>query len=350
MQVLASISYTKLTRIGVGQGMNSEVYLADDSQLGGQVAAKEIDKARFANPTAYFNEAQTMFAVAHDNVVAVQYACQTATTISLVMPYYVRGSLASRIQNCPLQLSEIQRVAQGVLAGLAHIHLVGYIHFDVKPSNVLFSDRDRPMVADFGQSRAISPTGVVTVPLLYIDAQPPETISTGVATQLADIYHTGILMYRALNGDSFFKSQLPADPTTLRAKIVSGRFPDRSRFMPHVPPRLRTLVRKALRVNPSDRFQAATEMADALSRVKLILDWSVEPIASGGFRWRAIRPGQCDLLVEMTNRNGAWDVTSFTQRTGEPMRAKRRKENWRRGLSLDDAYAHLNDVFETLPE
>ncbi len=89
MQVLASISYTKVSRIGVGQGMNSEVYLADDSQLGGQVAAKEIDKARFANPTAYFNEAQTMFAVAHDNVVAVQYACQTATTISLVMPYYV---------------------------------------------------------------------------------------------------------------------------------------------------------------------------------------------------------------------------------------------------------------------
>jgi eukaryotic-like serine/threonine-protein kinase len=147
MQVLASISYTKLNRIGVGQGMNSEVYLANDSQLSGQVAAKEIEKARFANPTAYFTEAQTMFAVVHDHVVAVQYACQTATMISLVMPYYVRGSLTDRIRNCPLQLSEVQRVAQGVLAGLAHIHLAGYIHFDVKPSNVLFSNTDKPMVA-----------------------------------------------------------------------------------------------------------------------------------------------------------------------------------------------------------
>jgi serine/threonine protein kinase len=350
MQVCASISYTKLNRIGVGQGMNSEVYLADDSQLGGQVAAKEICKARFANPAAYFDEAQTMFAVAHDNVVAVQYACQTATIISLVMPYYLKGSLADRIQNCPLQLSEIQRVAQGVLAGLAHIHLAGYIHFDVKPSNVLFSNTNKPMVADFGQSRSISTTGVVTVPPLYVDAQPPETISTGLATQVADIYHVGLLMYRALNGDIFFKSQVPADPALLRARISAGKFPDRARFMPHVPLRIRTLVRKALRVTPADRFQTATEMADAFSRVDLTLDWSAEPLLLGGFRWRALRPGQCDLIVELINRGGTWAVETFTEKKGEPRRAKEKSDNWRSGLSLNDAYAHLKDVFERLPQ
>ena len=350
MQVLASISYTRLSRIGVGQGMNSEVYLAGDSQLGGQVAAKEIDKARFANPTAYFNEAQIMFAVAHDNVVAVQYACQTAATISLVMPYYANGSLADRIQSCPLQLSEVQRIAQGVLAGLAHIHLASFIHFDLKPSNILFSNTNRPMVADFGQSRAISSTGVVTVPPLYMTSQPPETISTGVASQLADIYHTGLLMYRALNGDAFFRSQLAPDPTVLMAKIAAGKFPDRNMFMPHVPPRVRTLVRKALRVNPTDRFQSATEMADALTRVNLPLDWSVTAHPSGGFRWRAVRPGQCDLVVELVNNAGNCDIKTFTELVAEPRRAKCRKENWRAGLSLSDAHAHLKDVFERLAQ
>jgi serine/threonine protein kinase len=168
MRVDGTISYTRVRQIGIGQGMNSTVWLADDPQLGGQVAAKEIPKTRFANPTNYFDETQTMFAVAHDNVVAVQYACQTPDLISLVMPYYQNKSLADRIQNRPLQLSETLRVAQGVLAGLAHIHLRNYIHFDVKPSNVLFSNMNRPMVADFGQSRAISSTGVVTVPPLYM--------------------------------------------------------------------------------------------------------------------------------------------------------------------------------------
>lgn len=349
MQVSGLTSYIKLQQIGVGQGMNSKVYLADDQQLGGQVAAKEIEKSRFANSAGYFDETQTMFAAAHDNVVAVQYACQTPTMISLIMPYYKKGSLAERIQDRPLRLSEVQRVLQGVLAGLAHIHLTGYIHFDVKPSNVLFSKTDRPMVADFGQSRAISPIGVVTVPPLYMSAQPPETISTGVATTVADIYHTGLLMYRALNGDIFYTSQIPADDAVMEAKISRGKFPDRTRFMPHVPSRIRTLVRKALRVNPADRFQTATEMADALSRVNLILDWSVEPLQLGGFRWRALRPDQCDLVVEMTNQGKTWDVQIFTEKKNEPRRAKGRKENWQSGLSRDDAFAHLNDIFETLP-
>jgi serine/threonine protein kinase len=201
MQVIGSVSYTKLKQIGVGQGMNSEVFLADDPQLGGRVAVKEIEKIRFGNPAAYFVEAQTMFRVAHENVVAVQYACETPATISLVMPYYRRGSLADRISYRPLQLGEAQRIAQGVLAGLAHIHLVHYVHFDIKPSNVLFSNTNQPMVADFRQSRSISATGVIAVPPLYINTRPPETIKTGVATAVAGIYHVGLLLYRVLNGD-----------------------------------------------------------------------------------------------------------------------------------------------------
>jgi eukaryotic-like serine/threonine-protein kinase len=281
-------------------------------------------------------------------VVAVQYACQTPTIISLIMPYHRRGSLADRIQDRPLKLSEVHRVTQGVLSGLAHIHLTGYIHFDVKPSNVLFSQTDKPMVADFGQSREISPTGVVTVPPLYFSAQPPETINSGVATTVADIYHVGLLMYRALNGDSFFTSQVPTNDVLLRSLISRGKFPDREKFMPHVPSRIRTLVRKAIRINPVDRFQTATEMADALSRADLVLDWSVKPLRLGGLRWRALRPDQCDLVVELTNQGRTWEVEAFTERKNEPRRAKGKKEIWRSGLSRDDAFVHLKDVFEGL--
>jgi eukaryotic-like serine/threonine-protein kinase len=351
MQVIGSISYNTLKRIGVGQGMNSKVYLADEPQLGGRVAVKEIDKSLFRNPADYFNEARTMFAATHENVIAVQYACETPTTISLVMPYYQKGSLFDRIQNCPLQLSEALRVAQGVLAGLAHIHLAHYVHFDIKPSNVLFSDADKPMVADFGQSRAIDPTtGIVTVPPLYFNAQPPETISTGVATTVADIYHVGLLLYRALNGDKFFTSQIPGDDAVLMKKISKGKFPDRSLFMPHVPARIRTLVRKALRVKPAERFQAAMEMADAFSRVSLALDWAMEPLSLDGFRWRASRTSCADFIVEMINQGSMWGVEAFTEKPGGPRRAKGKNENWRSGLTLDEAHAHLTDVFDRLQE
>lgn len=348
MNVLAAIAYTKLRQIGVGQGMNSKVYLADEPQLGGRVAVKEIEKGKFGNPANYFSEAQVMFRSAHQNVVRVQYGCQTADIVSLVMPYYGRGSLADRIADRPLRLSELRNLAQAVLAGLAHIHITGYIHFDIKPSNVLFTDTGVPMVADFGQSRSISPTGVVTVPPLYFSSLPPETVATGTATLLADIYQAGLLLYRALNGDGFFTGQLPPTDAVLRAAIAAGRFPDRRAFMPHVPRRLRTLVRKALRTRPGERFQSATELADALSRVPILLDWSAEPLPAGGFRWRAARPGQADLVVERTNRGGMWDVATFTEKPGEPRRAKDRKAHWRSGLTDGAAEQHLKAVFERL--
>ena len=214
---------------------------------------------------------------------------------------------------------------------------------------MLFSNTDRPTRYRF---RAVacdwSGWRVVSVPPLYYVSQPPESIRTGIATSSADIYQVGLLMYRALNGDHFFTSQVPPTPPLLRAQISAGKFPDRKRFMPHVPSRLRTLVRKALHINPTNRFQSATDMADALSRVKLGLDWSVEPLPLGGFRWRALKPGQCDLVVELADYGGTWTVETFSERKGLPRRAKGKNENWRTGLNLNDAYSHLEDVFGQL--
>lgn len=350
MQIVGSMTYNTLQEIGVGEGRNSKVYLADEPQLGGRVAIKEIDKTSFGDPTQYFNEAQAMFRTTHANVVPILYACQTPSCISLAMPHFPAGSLAKRIKDGPLRLSEVLRIAQGILAGLAHIHLGGFVHFDLKPSNVLFSSTDVPMVADFGQSQPMSSAGVATAPdRVYSTAFPPETLTSGAGTVHADIYQTGLLLYRALNGDPFFADQIPADLPSLLDKITRGKFPDRQSFMPHVPKRLRTLVRKALLVNPAGRFQTATEMADSFGRVALELDWSVERIPGGGSRWRASRPGHATLVVELTRGANGWTVEVFTEKTGEPRRAKGRGENWRAGLSLSEAHAHLKQVFVRLP-
>jgi len=144
MQVVASIEYQKIRQIGIGQGMNSEVFLASDPQLNGTIAVKEIPKANFGNSiSSYFSEAQTMFAAAHPNIVPIQYACETTDRVCLAMPYFSQGSLSDRINVDPLSLLEIQRVAQGVLSGLARIHAAGFLHLDIKPSNVLLSENRR---------------------------------------------------------------------------------------------------------------------------------------------------------------------------------------------------------------
>ena len=239
MDVLAEIRYQKIRPIGVGQGMNSEVFLAFDPQLSGEIAVKEIQKSSLGNsPHSFFDEAGRMFASAHPNVVPLHYACQTAALVAVAMPYYRNGSLKSRIDVIPLSPKECLRIGHGVLLGLTRIHLQNFLHLDVKPSNVLFDDIDRPLVADFGQARSLN-SGVVTAPRMYQLAFPPETLQTSRATVQSDIYQAGLLLYRAVNGNPYYEAQVPPLPDLPR-KIIGGQFPNRDSFMPHVPRRLRT--------------------------------------------------------------------------------------------------------------
>ncbi|MGO9086807.1 MAG: serine/threonine-protein kinase [Candidatus Sulfotelmatobacter sp.] len=347
LDVLAEIRYQKMRPIGIGQGMNSEVFLVFDPQLGGEIAVKEVPKARFGtSPASYFEEAGAMFASAHPPVVPVLYACQTAAQISVAMPYYANGSLHSRIEAGPLRLRECLRVGHGVLHGLTQIHLQSFLHLDVKPSNVLFDDTDKPMVADFGQARSLN-CGVVTAPRMYQHAFPPETLQTTLATVQSDVYQTGLLLYRCVNGNPYYEAQVPV-PHELRAKIVAGKFPNRELFMPHVPKRLRTVIRKALRMAPTDRYHSATEMSDALAKVEVALDWAVTVGANGAVTWRAARRDRPDLVVELSPASGAaWDVGASTAGcTG--LRAKARGRYWRDRLTRKDAEVHLKQVFAEL--
>jgi len=347
MEILGEIRYRRGDQIGAGEGMNSTVFLATDPQLQGALAVKEIPKAKLGNDLdSYFEEARIMFASAHPNVVRIQYACQTSDQVCLAMPYYPAGSLAHKIISAPLPLNEIVRVGDSVLSGLSQVHRKRFLHLDVKPTNVLF-DGARPMLADFGQSREARSNGVVQVPEMYMHAWPPEVVTLGTATVESDIFQVGLLLYRAANGEPWYQTQIPS-PQALEFKIVNGKFPDRSSFMPHVPRRLRRVIRKALRVDATDRYHSAIEMARDLGRLEVTLDWVVSETSAGGTRWSAERVGQPELVVELTRLSAAsLRVEAYTTRE-EQRRAKRPLEFSRTFGTSKDAMDHLNWVFSEL--
>jgi serine/threonine protein kinase len=310
MRVLAELEYTTIRQIGVGQGANSTVYLADEHQLGGVVVVKEMEKTRFSDPTAYFAEAQVMFSTNTTNVVPIQYACQTHDKICLVMPFLPGGSLADRITTTPLPPCDAVRTFLAVLDGLSEIHLKGYLHLDLKPSNILFDADGRPLIADFGQSRPIPPGGFAIQPRLYCLSVPPEIVSTGIAacTIQTDIYQAGLSLYRAVNGDRFVDRQKPVSWDDIK----TGRFPDRRKFQPHVPKGLRTVIRKALEVDPANRYRSAMEFADALGQIDCPYNWVMLERADQSVEWRVRRPGQPEMVVELMPVGSRWNVQVHT--------------------------------------
>ncbi len=350
MQVDATVRYEKLNEIGVGQGMNSKVYLATDAQFSGRIAVKEIPKATFGSTVSdYYREAERMFSAPHPNVVPVHYAGEAGSLICIAMPYFQHGSLASLIGNGPLRLREVIRVGQGVLSGLARVHNAGLLHLDVKPSNVLMDDSANPLLADFGQSRHFGMSGVVSVPSMYTRVMPPETLLTGTSGIHSDIYQAGLLLYRMCNGEPHYQAQVTKlSVTTTERAITKGKFPDRSDFQPHIPQHLRTIIRKALRVNPSERYPSVIDLADALARLPISRDWQMKISPSGLIEWSSLRPHYSDTIVrKVPTSGGKWNIEVFTEMTGK-RRAKNRSSFWRKNLNDVEAAIHLENTFPAL--
>jgi serine/threonine protein kinase len=343
MQIVTELKFEPLREIGAGQGRNSTVYLVNDTQLRGEMVVKVIPKAQFGDPSLYFAEAQALHSSSHPNVVPINYASETPDAVCLGMPFFRNGSLATRIADGPLSPTEVIRVAQGMLAGLAKIHRSGYVHFDLKPTNVLFSDTNIPLVADFGQAQPLDVHGLATLPLMYTMARPPETIgSTPKGSISCDIYHAGLTLYRAVNGDRWFKRQLPTTMPEFLDMVQGGRFPNRERYMPHVPLALRRAINVALSLLPTARYSSATDFADALARVDVKLDWIVTSLPHGA-EWRAVRPDRVDLVATWTPEptGKKWRVNVYTDGAGK--RAKR--DGCAEGLTERQAMDHLYRFF-----
>jgi eukaryotic-like serine/threonine-protein kinase len=350
-EIHAEIRYQQIRPIGIGDGMNSCVFQAYDPYLQRELAVKEIPKSKLGNDfDSYCNEARAMFAVTHPNIVGLLYICETPSQIALALPYFANGSLKTRIKHNPLGLKALLKMAQGVTAGLARIHVGSFLHLDLKPANVLFDDSDIPLIGDFGQSRKVSAAGTVAFPSVYNWCMPPEVWSTHVATVLSDIYQLGVLLYRSANGDRVYnlqKSQITS-AGELQNRVARGKFPDPAIFLPHVPRRIRTIIRKAMRVDPTNRYRSATDLAATLGRVPIPLDWQTIALGSGAYRWVATRTDKPDLQVELSeNMTSGWDTKVWTNRNGD-LRKKGVSECWREHLSYEQAFKHLTEVFAAL--
>lgn len=349
-EVYATTRYHQLEQIGVGEGMNSIVFRAFDPYLEREIAVKEIQKVKLGNDLdAYCKEARAMFAMRDSHIVGVEYVCETPDHIAFALPYFANGSLQSRIKQNPLSLMQFLKVAQGVLAGVIRIHASRFLHLDLKPSNVLFDATERPLVGDFGQARKLS-GGIVKFPAVYKWAMPPEVWDSHAATVESDIYQLGVLLYRAVNGDPLYKSQRASILTDgeLQQLIRKGRFPNRKLFLPHVPTRIRTVIRKAMRVLPAERFHSALDLAEVLGRVSPSINWVTSSRSGGAFQWTAARPPAADLEVNLLpDGSDKWQTEVWTINAGE-RRRRGVSDYWAKALTRQRAFDHLTAVFVDL--
>lgn len=273
----AQVSFRKLKEIG-HEGRNSEVYIVHDEYLNAELVIKEIEKQDTHSIEHFFEEARTLYASNHPNVVQINYACEDETKVYIASPYYKNGSLKSLMATRFLTTREIIRYSTQVLNGLHNVHSKGLIHFDIKPDNILISDRNEALLADFGLTKAIDTYGVAQQQKLYSKQFPPEVFTTQDKTfdYRFDIYQIGLLMYRMCVGDECFDEQFEKYNSweSIAKDIFGKKFPDRTMYPAHIPDQLKRTIEKCLHISPLERFQSAVEIVNAIADIDgTILDW-----------------------------------------------------------------------------
>lgn len=307
-------------------GQNSKTYISYDHQLDAEIVTKQIEKARLDSPDNFFDESKALYASAHPNVVQIHYACQDADYIYLAMPYYRRGSITDLITDQHMTVREIVTVGCQVLSGLHNIHSKKLIHFDVKPDNILLSDRGEALLADFGEAKQMNFSGIAANDRLYFKTTPPEATQSDHFDSRFDIFQFGLTLYRMCNGNAEFYSQFSqyGDPKNFdrlkfRDDIRNGLFPNRKIFAPHVPSKLRKIVKKCLQTDPADRFQSSIEVANALAGIEgNTLDWRLTE-SDGKKVWGKTENG---TTYELTHFANGKSESFKTVSGGEPRRIK----------------------------
>lgn len=311
------VNFAKLREIG-GEGKNSKAFVAHDHQLDAEIVIKEIRKEKLAHLDTFFEESRALYSTAHANVVQIHYACQDEHCVYLAMPFYANGSLKSLMGKRFLSVREIVRFGCQVLSALHNIHAKGLVHFDIKPDNILLSDRNEALLSDFGQAKWLNEDGFAAPDGVYTRMIPPEFFEVHEYTSASDIYQFGLTLYRMCNGDDAFYGQLAKyDADTFKPAVTAGQFPDRKKYLPHIPSRLRRVIQKCLQVKPSDRYASALEVANELALIEgEILDWQFDN-SSGDNVWLKATDGVAYRLV--VKADGQSEMTKTTN-SGKPKR------------------------------
>ena len=240
----------------------SEVWRAHDSTLDRTVALKILSPT--ADLDRFRREAQAAATLAHENVTRVYDYGEGEAGPFIALEWLPGGSLEDRLGPEPLSPDETRRVAQGIAAGLAHLHSRGLVHRDLKPANVMFDEEDRPKVSDFGLARSavgagtLTEAGTVLGTAAYIS---PEQAGGEPAGAASDVYSFGVILFRMLTGALPF---IADDALALVNMHRNAPPPAVESLQPNAPPDLAALTAAALRKDPAQRPADGAALLSAL--------------------------------------------------------------------------------------
>ena len=264
----------------IASGGMATIYAGIDTRLDRPVAVK-VMHAHLANDEAFVSrfikEAKATAALSHPNIVSIQdqgWNEGGPPAVFLVMELVEGSTLRDFLnENGPLSVEQTIQFITPVLSALAAAHLIGIIHRDVKPENILISKDGRIKVADFGLARNMTMAQTMTaessVVLGSVSYLSPEQVQRGIADARSDVYAIGIVLFEMLLGKKPYDGETPIQ---IAYRHVNDRIPNVKEFKSDIPEMIADLIFQATAPNPDQRPKDAEQLLSKVRDIQAKLD------------------------------------------------------------------------------
>lgn len=256
-----------------------DVYRAFDSVLGRNVALKVLPPQFVSEPqrvARFEREARAASALNHPNILTVYDVGEQSGTYFIVTELVDGLTLRDWVRDARPSLIDLTDAVRQAALALSAAHSVGIVHRDVKPENLMRRKDGFVKVLDFGIAKAIAPangvyashddiavteTGALIGTARYMS---PEQAMGEAVDGRSDVWSLGVVLYELASGRlPFYERSL----TGILLNITTKDPPPLSKLVPNAPKALCRVVERALRRDPSERYQTATDMAQALDEI-----------------------------------------------------------------------------------
>ncbi len=256
----------------LAQGGFGEVYRAIDTKLERDVAIKVPRQSWLEEPDfaeRYRREIQAMVKLNHPHIVSVHDHGEYDGRPFSVMEYLKGGTLSDRREHQAgdvVPLESMHNWLPQIASALDYMHGKGYIHRDIKASNILFDEDGNPYLTDFGVAKAVEQTAGMTITASGQAMGTPEYMAPEICrgetpTAQVDQYALAVAVYEWLSGTYPIRGATPMATIHLQTQETPSPI---ATLISGCPQQLSDAIGRGLSKQPSARYECCTAFAKAV--------------------------------------------------------------------------------------
>ncbi len=312
----------------LGSGGMGQVYLAEDTRLGRQVAIKLLPASYQYDPerrTKFLAEARATSALRSPHIAAVYDIGEHEGSMYIVMEYVEGELLSEKLKRGALGIRDAVDMAAQIADALSEAHSLGIVHCDVKASNLIVNQRGVVKLLDFGIAAAAGSNGAeepddrtkkvgqqtdLGVAAGTVSYMSPEQAMGRSIDHRSDIFSLGVAFYEMLT------ARLPFDGETWAEtidNIIHAEPMPLARLNYGVTPDLDRIVRKCLEKDRERRYQTVRDLLIDLRNLQRDSDSGATPGTAGLGR-------QTQTVTKPRSRKtiDSLAILPFANQSGEP--------------------------------